>query len=344
MVILPAIDIHGGQCVRLYQGDYATAHKVAENPLQTAKTFEEQGATWLHMVDLDGAKEGRPVNQSIFLDIARQTGLKVELGGGIRDMQSIELYLNGGISRVILGSVALQNPGLVKDAVARFGEQIAVGIDAREGMVATQGWLDASHVNYLDLAREMESVGVRCIIFTDIARDGTLSGPNLQQLCALNSAVSCDIIASGGMRDVGDITALANQGMYGAICGKSLYEGTLSLPDALRAGCSTREQILENLRFSNDLIPAVVQQYRTGEVLMVAYMNRESLQKTLETGYTWFYSRSRQCLWNKGATSGHLQKVREIRTDCDFDTLLVTVEQTGAACHTGSHNCFFHLI
>lgn len=234
MIILPAIDIKDGRCVRLYKGDFATAEQVAPDPLAAARGFEEAGARWLHMVDLNGAKERRPVNADIFKLVAKETSLKIELGGGIRDMQTVEDYLSHGIERVILGSAALEDPALVREAVSRFGGRIAVGIDARDGCVAANGWLEHSEVGYLDLAREMERAGVRTIIYTDIGRDGTLEGANLGQLEALKNAVGCDIVASGGVRDIGDIAALHAMGLYGAICGKSIYQGTLDLREALQ--------------------------------------------------------------------------------------------------------------
>ena len=343
MLIFPAIDIQNGQCVRLHQGVFGTAQVVAADPLETARSFARAGAQWVHMVDLDGARAGRPVNREIFRQVARQSGLRLELGGGIRDLETIDAYLSDGVSRVILGSVALKNPALVEQAVARYGERIAVGIDARDGMVATEGWLEESDVNYIDLAREMERRGVRCLVFTDISRDGTLSGPNLEQLDALNSAVSCDVIASGGIKSIEDIKALAERGLYGAICGKSLYQGTLDLQQALECAAGSAALALRRIKWNADgLIPAVIQQWDTGEVLMLAYMNEQSLRRTMETKTTWFYSRSRQKLWNKGESSGHVQRVVSLRADCDYDTLLVQVDQTGPACHTGSHNCFFN--
>ena len=233
MILLPAIDIHKGQCVRLVQGDFSTAHQVAADPLETALSFHKARAKWLHMVDLDGAKEGRRVNEALFLKVARDSGLELELGGGIRTMEDITFYLENGISRVILGSVALRNPQLVRQAADQWGERIAVGIDARDGMVATEGWLAGSNVSYLDLAKAMEQAGVQTIIYTDIARDGTLSGVNLEQLEALSKAVNCRIIASGGVRNLEDIQACKELGLYGAICGKSLYSGSLSLAEAL---------------------------------------------------------------------------------------------------------------
>lgn len=236
MIILPAIDIRGGQCVRLYKGDFATAEKVAEDPIATAQSFAEAGAAWLHTVDLDGAVEGRPVNKAVFEQIVRRTPLKVEIGGGIRNMDTIAAYLDAGVSRVILGSAALNDPALVAEAIELYGsDAIAVGIDARDGMVQAQGWLAASTVHYIDLARAMTEIGVETIIFTDISRDGTLAGPNLEQLTALQAAVGGQIVASGGIRDLEDIKALRAAGLYGAICGKSLYKGTLDLAQAIQA-------------------------------------------------------------------------------------------------------------
>ena len=236
MLIFPAIDIKDGNCVRLFKGDFSTVEKVASDYLETAKSFENAGAEWIHMVDLDGAKEGRPVNTKIYTDVAEKTSLKVELGGGIRSLETISEYLDMGISRVILGSVALKNPRLVRDAVEKFGsEKIVVGIDAMNGMVATEGWLESSDVNYIDLANAMIDSGVKYFIFTDISKDGTLSGVNRQQLQALYDATKgrADIVASGGVHTMEDIIACKEMGLYGTICGKSLYKGTLDFREAV---------------------------------------------------------------------------------------------------------------
>ncbi len=237
MIIFPAIDIKDGCCVRLFKGDFSTVEKVADDHLETARGFEAAGASWIHMVDLDGAKEGRPVNTRIYADIAEKTDLKVELGGGIRSLETIQEYLNMGITRVILGSVALKDPKLVSDAVEKFGsEKIVVGIDAVNGMVAAEGWLESSDVNYIELADKMISVGVRYFIFTDISKDGTLSGVNTEQLKALADAVlgRANIVASGGVRTMADIIACKEMGLYGTICGKSIYKGTLDLAEAIK--------------------------------------------------------------------------------------------------------------
>ncbi len=238
MVILPAIDIKDGNCVRLLKGDFSTVHKVAESCMETAKGFEAAGASWIHMVDLNGAKEGKPVNGDIFLDIAKNTDLKVEVGGGIRSLDTVEHYISRGISRVILGSVALKNPQIVTDAVKEYGEKIAVGIDAKDGIVAAEGWLESSQVNYIDLALEMIKAGVKNIIFTDISKDGTLSGVNAAQLSELKNAAGdkCNIIASGGVHNIDDIKVCKKMGLYGAVCGKSIYSGTLDLKEAIEIG------------------------------------------------------------------------------------------------------------
>lgn len=237
MVILPAVDIMDGKPVRLYKGDFSTAHQVAEGALQTALDFEKAGAEWIHMVDLDGSLKKKRVNEKIFLSVAENTSLKVEVGGGIRTMQDIDFYIASNISRVILGSVALKDPELVKKAVNAYGDKIAVGIDAKNGYAAAEGWTQTSDIYFTDLAKKMEQCGVKTIIYTDISKDGTLSGPNLEQLDEINNAVSCDIIASGGVTDINDIKDLKSLGLYGAICGKSIYSGSLDLKQALEV-CS----------------------------------------------------------------------------------------------------------
>ena len=233
MVILPAIDIKDGKCVRLVQGKYDSAYTVAESAADTAKAFEAMGATWLHMVDLDGAKEAVPVNTDMIFDVLKQCNLKVELGGGIRNMETIDYYMDHGISRIILGSAALNNPALVKEAVAKYGDKIAVGIDAIDGNVAAEGWTQTSTVNYIDLAKHMEDAGVKYIVFTDISRDGMMDGPNFTMLDKLNRSVSCKVIASGGVSSLTDIVVLTALRLHGAICGRALYTRDLSLRQAV---------------------------------------------------------------------------------------------------------------
>ncbi len=235
MIILPAIDILGGQCVRLTKGEYGTASKVAADPYETALGFEKSGATYIHMVDLDGAKEKKPINTEIFIKAAKLVNIPIELGGGIRDMATVDFYIENGISRVILGSAALRDPNFVREAVAKHGEKIAVGIDAKNGFVSADGWLETSEVDYIEFAKLMEDCGVKNIIFTDISRDGTLTGPALDMLAALKDALGDEMLitASGGIKSIDDIRDLKSLGVYGAICGKSLYSGTLDLAEAV---------------------------------------------------------------------------------------------------------------
>ncbi len=239
MIIFPAIDIQGGECVRLTRGDFSTAERVAEDPVQTALSFKEAGAEWLHMVDLDGAKSGQMQNRDVFIAAARRTEMKIQLGGGIRDMKTASYYLENGIERIIVGSLAVRNPKLVAEMVREFGDRIIVGIDAENGMVKIDGWLGAGKVSFLTLAREMAYIGVRHVIYTDISRDGTLSGPNLGDLKRLRDGTGINIIASGGISGIDDIRALADLRIYGAICGKSLYRQTLSLEEALKVGAAS---------------------------------------------------------------------------------------------------------
>lgn len=233
MIIFPAIDIIDGKPVRLLRGDFATAEQVAEDVLSTAKQFARVGCTWVHMVDLDGSLQKKPVNTDPILQVVEHTPLKVEVGGGIRTMEDIAFYLDRGVDRVILGSVALKNPELVQQAVDAYGDKIAVGIDAKQGMVATEGWTEDSQMDFIDLAKAMEKMGVATIIYTDIGRDGTLSGPDVQGLDRLNKAVGCNVIASGGVTTITDILVMKDKKMYGTICGKCIYKKTLDLREAV---------------------------------------------------------------------------------------------------------------
>ena len=234
MIILPAIDLRDGKPVRLTKGDFATTEQVADDALDTARAFERAGATHLHMVDLDGALAGAPVNDAVVRDVAHGTGLFVEIGGGIRTAETIDYYLNDvGVSRVILGSVALNDPVFAKGMIEKYGAGVAIGIDARDGKVSGGGWLDDSDVDFIELAIAMADAGAQAIIYTDISRDGMLSGPDLAGLAKLKAAAGADIVASGGIAGIEDIKALAEIGVAGAICGKSIYKGTLSLTEAL---------------------------------------------------------------------------------------------------------------
>ena len=236
MIILPAIDLKDGKVVRLYKGEFDTVHQVAEDPLSTAKAFYDAGARYIHMVDLDGAKDRVRKNADIVRMVAQNSGLKVELGGGIRSMKDLEEVFALGVTRAVIGSAAVSHPEFVKEAVERYGERIAVGIDTKDGKVKTAGWLEDSGLDYLEFAKSMESIGIKTIIFTDIDTDGTLQGPSFERLKALQESVSCQIVASGGVSSNQDIRDLVGMEMYGAIIGKAYYAGTLELAQAVADG------------------------------------------------------------------------------------------------------------
>ena len=236
MLIFPAIDLKERKVVRLYKGDFTTVHQVAEDPVATAGAFLAAGARYIHMVDLDGAKDGLRQNSDIVRAVAA-TGLRVELGGGIRSMADLEAVFALGVWRAVIGSAAVSDPDLVQAAVRRYGpERIAVGIDAKDGLVRTAGWTENAGIPYLSFAKQMESIGVKYIIFTDIDTDGTLSGPSWDALAALQKAVSCSITASGGVSCNGDIRTLRDMGLYGAIIGKAWYAGAIDLAQAVTDG------------------------------------------------------------------------------------------------------------
>jgi phosphoribosylformimino-5-aminoimidazole carboxamide ribotide isomerase len=230
MILYPAIDLKDGQCVRLRQGRMEDATSFSANPAAQAKVFAEAGCEWLHIVDLNGAFEGRPVNAEAVREIvaSRQSSVvsKIQLGGGIRDLVTIESWLSLGIARVILGTVAVKNPALVREACQNFPGQIAVGIDAKDGFVATEGWAEVSQITALDLAKRFEDAGVAAIIHTDIARDGEMQGPNLEATVALAEAVSIPVIVSGGVASLEDLRRIRSHAkLNGAIVGRAIYEG-----------------------------------------------------------------------------------------------------------------------
>ena len=233
MIILPAVDIIDGMPVRLYQGDYSRSEVVASSVSGTLQEFDRAGAPFVHIVDLDGARRGEPVNAGLITDAVSRIGVPAEVGGGIRSLETIAFYLEHGVRRVILGTAAVQDEAMLKEALERYGSGIAVGLDCRDGMVRTAGWLEGTSVHYLDFAKHLEQLGVRNIICTDISRDGTLTGPNVEMLKALKDTVNIDITASGGMHHIDDIRRLKELGLYGAIIGKALYSGAISLKEAL---------------------------------------------------------------------------------------------------------------
>jgi phosphoribosylformimino-5-aminoimidazole carboxamide ribotide isomerase len=243
MILFPAIDLKGGQCVRLIKGDMAQATVFNTDPADQARQFAAAGAEWLHLVDLDGAFAGEPVNEAAVEGILKATALPVQLGGGIRDMARIEAWLEKGVARVILGTVALKNPDLVKEACRRFPGKIAVGIDAKGGKVAVEGWAETSELTAFELARRFEDAGVAAIIYTDIDRDGLLQGVNVEATAALAASLSIPVIASGGVSSLADIDALLaalpasrakGGGIVGVISGRAIYDGRLDLKSALQ--------------------------------------------------------------------------------------------------------------
>ena len=236
MIIEPAIDLKDGKLVRLLKGDFNTVHKVAEDPITTAASFAAAGARYIHMVDLDGAKSGERVNSAIVKAVADRTGMKIELGGGIRSMTDLEAVFAMGVCRAVIGSAAVTDPDFVREAVAKYGDRIAVGVDTQDGKVKTAGWIEDSGLDYIAFSRSMEALGVQTLIFTDIETDGALSGPSYARLEALQQAVSCQIIASGGVSCNEDIERLAEMNLYGAIIGKAYYAGTIDLAQAVRTG------------------------------------------------------------------------------------------------------------
>lgn len=229
MIIFPAIDIQNGQCVRLTQGDYAQQTVYHQQPVEVAKAFEQEGAKFIHLVDLDGAKSGQTPNIQTIAAIAQAVNIPVQVGGGVRSIEKVQQLIEQGVQRVIIGTAAIQNPAFLQKAVEQFGDQIAVSIDARNGFVATEGWTTTSEVKALDLIQSLEQIGVATIVYTDIFKDGMMSGPNFKELGEVNQATTMQVIASGGVTQVSDVEQLERMDLYGAIIGKALYEGTIQL-------------------------------------------------------------------------------------------------------------------
>lgn len=234
MILLPAIDMKDARCVRLKKGDFATVHQVANSALETARRFADAGARWVHMVDLDGARDGLRQNFPFIYEVIQHSGLKVELGGGIKTELDVATVGEAGAERFVIGSAAVTKPELVSYALAHYGDRVAVGIDSLDGRVRTAGWEEDSGLDDVEFAGRMEEMGVKTIIFTDIATDGMLSGPSFDRLAALQRRVSCNIVASGGVTTLDDVKRLRDMGLYGAIIGKAYYAGTIDLEKAVR--------------------------------------------------------------------------------------------------------------
>ncbi|SDO46511.1 1-(5-phosphoribosyl)-5-[(5-phosphoribosylamino)methylideneamino]imidazole-4-carboxamide isomerase [Alkalicoccus daliensis] len=235
--IYPAIDMRGGKCVRLLQGDYDKETVYGDSPFEMAKAFAEKGASWIHMVDLDGAKAGKPVNQEYVIRAAKELDANIQIGGGIRTPEDVAAYLEAGVARVILGSAAISDPDFVQSMLNEYGgEKIAIGIDARDGYVATHGWLETSEVRAEELGKELAEAGAETFIMTDISRDGMMSGPNVEAIASLGRATEKQVIASGGvssMADLQELSQYSSKGISGAIIGKALYTDKIDLSQAL---------------------------------------------------------------------------------------------------------------
>lgn len=234
MIIIPAIDIIDNKPVRLFQGDYDKKEIVGEDILEIAKSFEEAGAGYVHLVDLDGAKAGSMINKDIIVNVANSLSVPVEVGGGIRSYEDVKYYIENGISRVILGTAAIEDLDFVKRLVEEFKGKIAVGIDCKDGYLCGRGWLETTKLHYLHFAKTMEEIGVDNIIVTDISKDGTLQGTNIDMIVELKKTVNINLTASGGVKDITDIEKLNKLGIYGVIAGKAIYSGSLDLKEAIK--------------------------------------------------------------------------------------------------------------
>ncbi len=243
MILYPAIDLKDGNCVRLYKGEMDQATVFNDDPAAQAAAFEAAGCRWLHLVDLNGAFAGEPVNGAAVEAILSRTSVPAQLGGGIRDMATIDAWLEKGLARVILGTVAVRDPALVNEAAKAYPGKVAVGIDARDGMVAVEGWAETTDVTALDLARQFEDAGVSAIIYTDIDRDGAMQGPNVEATAALAKAVSIPVIASGGVSSMDDLKALKSSGapLDGVISGRALYDGRIEVAAATKFLAETED-------------------------------------------------------------------------------------------------------
>ena len=234
MNIIPAIDLIGGKAVRLKKGDYNEVTVYNDDPVSVAESFERSGAAFMHIVDLDGAKDGSTANYEIIKNIVSVTSLFVEVGGGIRNMDTVKKYMDAGVSRVIIGTAAVKDPEFLAEAVREYPENIAVGIDVKDGMVAIKGWTELSEFSCFDFCERMQKLGVKTVICTDISKDGMMSGTNLELYAELQRRYDMNIIASGGVSSLEDVRALSKMNVYGAIIGKALYTGAIDLCDALR--------------------------------------------------------------------------------------------------------------
>ncbi|MBM7713070.1 1-(5-phosphoribosyl)-5-[(5-phosphoribosylamino)methylideneamino]imidazole-4-carboxamide isomerase [Siminovitchia sp. FSL H7-0308] len=229
MKILPAMDLIDGKCVRLYQGDFNKTTQVGSDPASQLQTFMNDGAEIIHIVDLDGARSGKPEQFELISELCAKSTVPIQVGGGIRNLETVEAYVNSGVDRIVIGTAAIQDREFLQAALEKHRKHIVIGIDARNEKVAVSGWEQETEMDYIEFAKQMEQLGVQTIVFTDISKDGTMQGPNLEQLKKINDAVSCKIVASGGIRNQEDLDAVAALGIEEAIVGKAMYEGTVKL-------------------------------------------------------------------------------------------------------------------
>lgn len=345
---IPALDLQNGRCVRLVQGDFAQVTEYSDDPVAVAQEFARAGASRLHLVDLDGAKTGELANWSIISRIAEVVDIPVQVGGGIRSVAMLEHLAASPVERFVIGTmlfIAKQDAKDLAAQLAPFADRIIAALDVKGDEVVVHGWQQGSGITISQAVERLKTLGITRALVTDVGVDGTLEGPSIDLYRHLVAETPLAIIASGGVGTLAHLHALQATGVEGVVIGKALYSGAIDLKDIL--SLSAQANHLDSIDFAkgNGLIPVIIQEKTTNIVLMLAYMNREALAKTRETGETWFWSRTRQALWHKGGTSGHVQKVHDIFLDCDQDSLLITVEQVGAtACHTGEKSCFFQLI
>ena len=352
--IIPCLDVQNGMVVK---GVNFEGIKEVGDPVECAVAYDRQGADEICFLDITATHEGR----GTMMDVVRQTAKKVfvplTVGGGIRTVEDYRQVLRAGADKVSVNSAAIRNPELIRQAADKFGSQcVVVAVDAKRradggwGVFINGGRIDTG-LDVLEWVRRCEHLGAGEILLTSMDADGTKQGFDLPLTNQVSRAVSIPVIASGGCGRLEDFSEVFQKTGADAALAASLFHYRELTVEQVKAhlhqnGIPVRRwggnvMDLDLLFQKGELIPAIIQEASTGQVLMLAYMNRESLEKTLDTGYTWFYSRSRQTLWNKGATSGHRQKVLRMYYDCDEDTILAVVEQTGSACHTGAHSCFY---
>lgn len=356
--IIPCLDVTKGRVVK---GTNFLDLRDTGDPVELAKAYDQAGADELIFLDITASSDGREIMKDLVKRTAEEVTIPFTVGGGLRSLEDIREILTAGADKISLNSAAVENPLLIQDGAERFGSQcIVVAIDARRNSeerfeVYIKGGRQATGLDVLDWAKRVEELGAGEILLTSMDRDGTKDGYDLELVKAVSEAVNIPVIASGGAGNLPHLAEGLTIGGASAVLAASIFHfGTYSINEAkmylrmqginVRLGReSDLRKFLPALKFNDmGLIPAVIQDINSGQVLMMAWMNQESLTLTWESGYTWFYSRSREKLWKKGETSGHFQKVREIYYDCDGDTLLIKVEQTGVACHTGEFSCFHH--